>query len=88
MKETLKERIKDAKNIIFHEVATHGEVTSKAMRVFIEHRISKEVFDGIVKKGMLKKGNDERIEKSYDHGYLDGYNDALFGKEKRKDLNL
>ena len=43
-------KIKDAKSIIFYEVATHGEVTSKAMRVFIEHRISKEVFDGIVYK--------------------------------------
>ena len=43
-------KIKDAKNIIFFEVATHGEVTPKAMRIFIEHRISKEVFDGIVYK--------------------------------------
>ena len=43
---------KQAKEIIKHEVATNGVVTSKAIRLYCEHRISKTTFDKLVKYGI------------------------------------
>jgi len=45
---------KQAKEIIKYEVATNGVVTSKAMRIYCEHRISKTMFDKLVKEGIKK----------------------------------
>ena len=42
-------RIKQAKDIIKYEVTTTGVVTDKAMRLYVEHRISKNTFDDIVR---------------------------------------
>ena len=51
---------KQAKEIIKYEVATRGVVTSKAMRIYCEHRISKSTFDKLVQDGIkifyTKKG--------------------------------
>ena len=44
-------QIKQAKEIIKHEVATNGVVTDKAMRLYCEHRISKTTFDKLVSNG-------------------------------------
>ena len=41
-----------ALNIIRYEVALNGEVTSKAMRLYIENRISKTLFDAFVEQGI------------------------------------
>lgn len=43
------------------EVATHGKVTSKAMRLYCENRISKKVFYEQIKKGL------EQYEKNLQH---------------------
>ena len=45
---------KQAKELIIFEVATNGVVTSKAMRVYCEYRISKTTFDKLVKDGIEK----------------------------------
>ena len=42
---------KQVKEIIKYEVATNGVVTSKAMRLYCEHRISKITFDKLIKDG-------------------------------------
>ncbi len=42
---------KQAKEIIKHEVATNGVVTSKAIKIYCEHRISKTTFDKLVSNG-------------------------------------
>lgn len=47
-------KIKQAKNTIIYEVAKNGFVTSKSFRIFIEHRISKETFDELVRIGKEK----------------------------------
>lgn len=47
-------RIKQAKEIIIYEVATNGVVTSKAMRLYCEHKISKTTFDKLVEYGIGK----------------------------------
>ena len=44
-------QIKQAKEIIKYEVATNGVVTSKSMRLYCEHRISKTTFDKLVQYG-------------------------------------
>lgn len=46
--------VKQAKKIIFYEVATNGVVTSKAIKLFIENRISKQTFDEIIIKAKIK----------------------------------
>jgi|DEB0MinimDraft_6_1074348.scaffolds.fasta_scaffold37477_5 hypothetical protein len=45
---------KQAKEIIKHEVATNGVVTSKAIKIYCEHRISKTTFDKLVEYGLRK----------------------------------
>lgn len=45
---------KQAKEIIKYEVATNGVVTSKAMRVYCQNRISKKTFDKLVEDGIRK----------------------------------
>jgi hypothetical protein len=45
---------KQAKEIIKHEVATNGVVTSKAIKIYCEHRISKTTFDKLVEHGLRK----------------------------------
>ena len=45
---------KQAKDIIKYEVATNGVVTSKAMRLYCEHRISKTTFDKLIHDGRKK----------------------------------
>ena len=45
---------KQAKDIIKHEVATNGVVTSKAIRLYCEHKISKTTFDKLVEYGIEK----------------------------------
>jgi len=45
---------KQAKEIIKYEVATNGVVTSKAMRLYCDHRISKATFDKLVQDGKEK----------------------------------
>jgi len=45
---------KQAKEIIKYEVATNGVVTSKAMRLYCEYRISKTTFDKLVQDGKRK----------------------------------
>lgn len=45
---------KQAKEIIKYEVATNGVVTSKSMRLYCEHRISKKTFDELVEYGIRK----------------------------------
>lgn len=47
-------QIKQAKEIIKHEVVTNGVVTSKAMSLYCEHRISKTTFDKLVQDGRKK----------------------------------
>lgn len=42
----------DALNVIRYEVALNGKVTSKALRLYIENRISKTLFDAFVEQGM------------------------------------
>ena len=43
---------KQAKEIIKYEVATNGVVTSKAMRIYCDNRISKTTFDKLVEYGI------------------------------------
>jgi len=45
---------KQAKGIILYEVATNGVVTSKAIRIYCENRISKKTFDKLVNDGIRK----------------------------------
>ena len=45
---------KQAKEIIKYEVAANGVVTSKAMRLYCEHRISKTTFNQLVQDGKRK----------------------------------
>ncbi len=42
----------EALNIIRYEVALNGKVTSKAMRLYTENRISKTLFDAFVQQGI------------------------------------
>jgi len=45
---------KQAKKIIEYEVATNGVVTSKAMRIYCENRISETTFNKLVSDGIRK----------------------------------
>lgn len=45
---------KQAKEVIFYEVAANGMVTSKAIRLYCEHKISKKTFDKLVNDGIRK----------------------------------
>lgn len=41
----------EALNAIRYEVANYGEVTNKAMRLYVENRISKTLFNAFVEQG-------------------------------------
>ena len=45
---------KQAKEVILYEVAANGVVTSKAIRLYCEHKISKKTFDKLVNDGTRK----------------------------------
>ena len=42
----------EALNAIRYEVATYGDVTNKAMRLYVENRISKTLFNAFVEQGL------------------------------------
>lgn len=45
---------KQAKEVILYEVAVNGMVTSKAIRLYCEHKISKNTFDKLVSDGIRR----------------------------------
>lgn len=47
-------KIKQAKKVIYNQVAKNGVITDIAMRVFVEHRIGRETFNKIVKVAKLE----------------------------------